>query len=110
MKLNKDIKIKDIKIKVHSPEHSAAIQNRLFELGASWSHSDTKVVCVKALYLFVTGNTITHSSDYHIFISDINCKQATLDDLYNPSFLTNDSCNGKTVEIDGKRYKLVLEE
>jgi hypothetical protein len=104
MKLNKNIKIE-----IHSPEHSAAIQKRIFELGCKWLSRSPKYCNIKAPYLFVNNREMHWTDNVDIF-SKSSYTQATLDDLYNPSFLTNDSCNGKTVEIDGKRYKLVLEE
>jgi len=104
MKLNKDIKIE-----VHSPEHSAAIQRRLFELGVEWLSGRKGTLHLDSPYLYVESGVMKKDIDRELFIKD-KATKATLDDLYNPLFLTNDSCNGKTVEIDGKRYKLVLEE
>jgi hypothetical protein len=104
MKLNKDIKIE-----VHSPEHSEAIQKRLFELGIHWIDGSTEIDHPNDPYLYVENGYMTCGILDCVFMENKGT-QVTLDDLYNPSFLKKDSCEGKSVVIDGKRYKLVLEE
>ena len=103
----------DMKFRVFSPEHSVAIQKRLFELGFRWwsgregLRTDNDIT---ALYTF-HGSDMSLSYEYsdHSYFHDHNGRLTTLDDLYNPELL-KESCEGKTVEIDGKRYKLVPEE
>ena len=106
----------DMKFRVHSPEHSVAIQKRLFELGYKWSNGDEGLdhrKSITALYAYKgqpRSQPLTYSelTDYS-YLHDHRGRLTTLDDLYNPELL-KESCEGKPVEIDGKRYKLVLEE
>lgn len=99
---------KALKFRVLSPEHSKAIQARLSELGASWFKGDFPQYTHKQ-YLYVQENGhMQHGTDSVAF-GVSHEKEATLDDLYNPTLLTP-SCQAKSVVIDGKKYKLVLDE
>jgi hypothetical protein len=102
MKLNKDIKIK-----IHSEEHSAAVQKRLFELGAKGGFLGDIVINTTVANLYVEDGQLSWGNNSEYF-NDCKNVLATLDDLYNPEFL--DDLDGKTALIDGKRYKLVLDE
>ena len=99
---------KALKFRVHSPEHSEAIQRRLFELGASLFNGYFPLYTDKQ-YLYVQkGGYMNHGTDSVTFEASRE-KEATLDDLYNPTFLAP-SCQANSVVIDGKKYKLVLDE
>lgn len=98
---------KALKFRVHSPEHSKAIQERLFELGASWFN--VGVQSTNRSFLYVSDDLMIGQGDrYDYFISHSH-QEATLDDLYNHTFL-DPTCQAKSVVIDGKKYKLVLDE
>ena len=75
--LQKYYPMKDMKFKVHSPEHSKAIQERLFELGYEWSSG--LLVCKNTNRgdLCVTTNGTIHYNPEHT-----EGKWDTLDDLY----------------------------
>lgn len=53
-----------MKIRVKSPEHSAAIQEKLFEMGQFWAgvYAETYVRFTNATYLFVSGKGIQKAS------------------------------------------------
>jgi hypothetical protein len=74
--------MKNLKFKVHSPEHSAAIQKRLFELGYRWSVNKKNIIHTEYPYLLCYRNgAITFSYTKSTFESKSN-QLATLDDLY----------------------------
>ena len=73
--------MKNLKFKVYNPEHSAAIQKRLFELGYEWVLGN-KISYIDKPYLYChTSERITFGEDEHIFKKENN-QLATLDDLY----------------------------
>lgn len=101
---------KALKFRVHSPEHSEAIQEKLF----TFVGEEGLITGKKFLYVDPTSfqPRITHSSesDPEYFNSHPH-KEATLDDLYDPEFLKPEEvCQAKSIVIDGKKYKLVLDE
>jgi hypothetical protein len=74
--------MKNLKFKVHSPEHSEAIQKRLFELGYGWYLSGKVLKNKDVSYLFCDiEKNITYSTTEKYFNSHDN-QLATLDDLY----------------------------
>lgn len=78
--------MKDIKIRVHNPEHSEAIQKRLFKLGCGWSSWDGlnkgQPIHLDAKFLFAYANfNISKSKNEDWFLAHKN-KEVTLDDLY----------------------------
>jgi Fe2+ transport system protein FeoA len=74
--------MKPLKFKVLSPEHSAAIQTRLFELGCGWPLLGKEITHVKHKYLFISKNgMIGYDDDVNYYTSDYR-DEAVLDDLY----------------------------
>jgi hypothetical protein len=85
--------MKDLKFRVKNPQHSEAIQKRLFELGYEWMANDMVPIHKDAPYLYadnVNDICFGDDEDFHL-----NCKntEATLDDLYSPEFLNEDTSN-----------------
>ena len=77
--------MENLKFRVHSPEHSEAIQKRLFELGYSWRHGGKEIENINQPFLlcdksgYISYAYITQKGVYDRSIS----KEATLDYLYN---------------------------
>lgn len=63
----------NIKIRIKNPEHSAAVQNKLFEIGARWIGAAAKVGCTNSPYLYLDDGLISYggtSEEY--FLNDDN--------------------------------------
>lgn len=74
--------MKNLKFKVHNPEHSAAIQKRLFELGYKWGISGKVASHLSQPYLYCHDyNNISFGEDSGKFNEHEN-QLATIDDLY----------------------------
>jgi hypothetical protein len=83
--------MKDLKFRVKNPQHSEAIQKRLFELGYKWEARTSLYHTEKpALFCYKKG-IITYGSLEDI--CDHPNTEATLDDLYSPEFLNEDTSN-----------------
>ncbi len=75
--------MENLKFRVHSPEHSKAIQERLFELGYKWCSGDIKAICTELPFLFADNDgTIGHGSILDYFNAQLNHKETTLDKTY----------------------------
>jgi hypothetical protein len=86
--------MKDLKFRVKSPQHSTAIQKRLFELGYEWEAQGKVVRRDEEPFLFTYEDwaiTFSNNGDEY-FVRHIHT-EATLDDLYSPEFLNEDSSN-----------------
>lgn len=71
----------DMKFRVNSPEHSKAIQNRLFELRLSWLSGDEFVKNAESHFLYVNEGNIHHGNSLHVFDTE-EARETTLDELY----------------------------
>ncbi len=71
--------MKAMKFRVESPEHSRQIQERLFEMGYSWS-SGKKVAHIDKKYLYTNGSTIELGNMDCVFINK-NQTETTLSDI-----------------------------
>lgn len=73
-----------LKIKIHSKEHSEAVQKRLFELGYEWMGDRKDVMTLNdPCYLICNGNKIQYSVKA---FEGCYAKETTLDDLYKKDF------------------------
>jgi len=102
---------KDIKIIVHSEEHGKLIHERMISL---LDLHRCRFSYVKGMVLYYRVGCVHGEWGPFCYYKKFPYRKTTLDDLYNKStlsdFTTPDSpCQGKTVEIDGVRYKLVRE-
>ena len=85
--------MKDLKFRVKSPQHSEAIQKRLFELGYEWHARGKVVIRDEEPFLFTyEDGAITFSNNGDVFMKH-SATEATLDDLYSPEFLNEDTSN-----------------
>jgi len=74
--------MQEFKIKIHNPEHSKAVQERLFELGYEWAENKKNVSYLSSAYITTYGiGNMLHGNALTNF-QDSNKKQVTLDDLY----------------------------
>ena len=80
LKPYKQIKMRDMKFRVHSPEHSKAIQEQLFKLGFSWLQGQ-ELMYLDGDQLFANSNDLGYASDSE-FYNNSTHKETTLDDLY----------------------------
>lgn len=79
--------MKNLKFKVYSPDHSEAIQKRLFELGYRWGSDGCIVSCTDRFFLYADSEGyITHCNDDYEFEIHKN-KEVTINDLYDPVFM-----------------------
>ena len=81
--------MKELKFRVHSPQHSEAIQKRLFELGYEWFYHKAICVYLDEKYLYLESNEITYGTTESTYNQKTNT-EATLDDLYSSEFLNED--------------------
>lgn len=100
--------MKAMKFRVHSPEHSEAIQERLFKLGYSWfSGKNTQFQDKPFLYTKKNGYVL-HDGALEVFLKE-DAIQTTLDDLYkmtapiivqlNDDYIATIYKDSKTVEV-----------
>lgn len=93
--------MKDLKFRVKNPEHSKAIQERLFELGYYWEEGDTSIIKnANHIFLSVSEDKIKYffSSDNHF--NSLKSAEVTLDDLYNDDFLKEEDPFGFLEEFN----------
>ena len=105
--------MKNLKFKVHSPEHSKAIQKRLFELGYGWTGCGGEVLHTHSRSVFTYANKKNITAGYSDIVDSSthpNIK-ATLDDLYNPDFIKDEQEN-KLRELDNlfNKFKKEFEQ
>ncbi|AFM54764.1 hypothetical protein P12024L_44 [Nonlabens phage P12024L] len=74
--------MKNLKFRVHSPEHSEAIQKRLFELGYQWRFGGKHIKNREAMFLFCNHRKIITMADDEVYFFDNENQLATLEDLY----------------------------
>ena len=75
--------MENLKFRANSPEHSIAIQNRLFELGYKWIGGDVKPICTNFKNLFTNKDgTICHGYSSDDTFKESSKEEATLNDLY----------------------------
>jgi hypothetical protein len=74
--------MKNLKFKVQSPEHSAAIQKRLFELGYEWGISGKEVSYQNEPYIYCYQSKSIQYGDVKKDFNSKSSQLATLDDLY----------------------------
>jgi len=113
IKTRKQENMKDMKLKFNvenSPELSAAIQSRLFELGASWIDDNKTVQYTNKPYLFVDSGYVTFGEIGWTF-KDYNNKETILDDLYKiPTKHTFTFSNGIVVKYDKEKVSGTVSE
>lgn len=99
-----------MKFKVHSPEHSEAIQKKLFELGYKWACSGKeRYLGVNSNFLYTdTDAQITHGTDAEWFNNKSYYVETTLDDLYKAPKFSVVRLNGIHEAIIDKENKIVL--
>lgn len=93
--------MKNAKFRVLSPEHSTAIQTRLFELGFKWAGGgETHPIYLKDRFLYLERNPqqITRGGDPDCF-SENPATERTLNDLYNPQIISEREV--KPIKIGG---------
>lgn len=98
--------MKNLKFIIHSPEHSAAIQKRLFELGYNWRNFEHKksVRNIDAIYLFADGNGGLAFGNLNSTYENSVGTPTTLDDLYKPK--PEIIVEGKAVEFFNNGVKI----
>ena len=74
--------MKAMKFRVHSPQHSEAIQRKLFDLGYKWPVLENFVQLTNEPYLCVGElKTLAYTKDIKVFLNNEGT-ETTLDDLY----------------------------
>ena len=73
--------MKDMKFRVHSPEHSEAIQEKLFELGYNLGRN-VLFLNTDSNFLFATKEGSIYYNNLEIGFEEEYYKETTLDDLY----------------------------
>ena len=82
LKPYKQIKMRDMKFRVHSPEHSKAIQEQLFKLGVRFCSGDNETpLYADASVLHVKNKIVSHGNSWSVNSYE-SCEETTLDDLY----------------------------
>jgi hypothetical protein len=89
--------MKDLKFRVKNPQHSEAIQKRLFELGCEWRKhgSVLRKTDRPALFAYRDG-AITFLDSIGPYFNEHLNTEANLDDLYSPEFINEDTSNEDT--------------
>ena len=78
----KPYKMRDMKFRVHSPEHSKAIQEQLFKLGVRFCSGDNETpLYADASVLHVKNKIVSHGNSWSVNSYE-SCEETTLDDLY----------------------------
>lgn len=73
--------MKDMKFRVHSPEHSKAIQEKLFELGYEWAMTGYKINSSNMGFVYAREGVMIHGNGSEAYINS-PLPETTLDDLY----------------------------
>ena len=80
------LKNKNLKFRVYSPEHSAALQTKLLEFGFEWPGKRKKEIDIytKFPYIYTAYNMILNYGTEDKYFNNHPNTEATLDCLYNP--------------------------
>ena len=72
----------NLKFRTKSPEHSEAIQKRLFDLGYSWAYRVQKESWVEAKYIYANSDSVIRCNESKPYFDKHENKESTLDELY----------------------------
>ena len=96
--------MKEMKFRVHSKEHSKAIQERLFELGYGWmGYLKKELMCLHEQHLFTDkSGCLTYTNEANYF-NGHHAEETTLDDLFKIK-------ENPTLEVRGLEYEIEIKE